>query len=178
MDTIGRSGKTVADRIASALLLQKIFGRSLMEDEKLKSLLSRLDQDIEATQRGMLSTGVMMECADCAVNGEGTCCGKHTGHKCDGVLLLINLLLGRSLPARPYYHDLCYFLTEEGCSLRARHIICVNYVCRRLRKNIPHNILIRLQEIAGPEMDTLFIVEEHIKKKLGPETLNQYRTIQ
>jgi len=178
VDTIGRSCKTIADEITSALLLQKIFGKTLLKDEKFKTLLFRLDQNIEATQREMVSTGIVMECADCAVNGEGTCCATHTGYKCDGVLLLINLLLGRALPSQPYYFDLCYFLTKEGCSLRARHIICVNYVCQRLRKNIPHNKLIRLQEIAGAEMDTLFIVEEHIKKKLGAGALDQYRSMQ
>jgi hypothetical protein len=173
----GRSGKTIIDRIVLTHLLHKTFGGTLLRDSKLKDMLSSLDRNIEATQREMVSAGVAKECADCAVSGDGTCCGTRTGHKCDGVLLLINLLLGRSLPLKPHYSDLCYFLTGKGCSLRARHIICVNFVCQRLRQKIPHSELVRLQQIAGSEMDMLFTLEEYIKKKLGAQILNQYRPV-
>jgi len=115
----------------------------------------------------MKSTGVFEECADCAANGNGTCCGVRTGYKCDSILLLINLMLGKTFLFEPQYRHLCHFLTYNGCSLRARHIICVNYVCQRLRKNIPHDTLIQLQAIAGNEMDSLFKLEEYTKNKIA-----------
>jgi hypothetical protein len=130
-------------------------------------MLSELDRNIETTQQEMELTGVVKECADCAVNGNGTCCGVRTGYKCDSILLLINLMLGRSLTFEPQDLHLCHFLTEKGCSLRARHIICVNYVCQRLRRNIPHNTLIKLQATAGNEMDSLFKLEEYTKTKIA-----------
>jgi hypothetical protein len=129
-------------------------------------MLSELDRNIETTQQEIELAGVVKECADCAVNGNGTCCGVRTGYKCDSILLLINLMLGRSLLFEPTSRHLCHFLTGNGCSLRARHIICVNYVCQRLRRNIPHDILIQLQAIAGNEMDSLFKLEEYIKTKI------------
>jgi hypothetical protein len=156
----------VGHQVALAYNLQKVYGQALLQDEKVLKLLHQLDQSIEDTQKGMINTGMVEECADCAVNGEGTCCGKHTGYKYNSVLLLINLLLGKSLPVKSQDPHLCYFLTKEGCFLRSRHVICVNFLCQRLRKNIQHDKLVLLQEIAGEELNTLFIIEEYIKKKI------------
>ena len=138
-----------------------------MQDEEVRALLGRLDLHVGETQRAMVRTGIVQECADCAINGEGTCCGVRTGYRYGNVLLLINLLMGKSLPAAPMRENLCHFLTEQGCALRVRHVICVNFVCQRLRDVIPHNSLCILQNIAGSEIDTLFVLEERIKKKIG-----------
>jgi len=138
-----------------------------MQDREISTLLGWLDLHIEATQRAMLGARIVKECADCAMNGEGACCGVHAGDKCGSVLLLINLLLGRTLPSAPANAHLCHFLTEHGCALRARHVICVNFFCQKLRDILPHNLLCNVQEIAGREIDTLFALEECIKKKIG-----------
>ncbi len=139
-----------------------------MQDREICALLGGLDLHIEATQSAMVRAGIVKECANCAMNGEGTCCGVRTGYKYGSVLLLINLLLGRTLPtAAPADTHLCHFLTKQGCALRARHVICVNFVCLRLRAFLPHNLLCNLQDIAGGEIDTLFVLEECIKKKIG-----------
>ncbi|HMK50794.1 MAG TPA: hypothetical protein VK435_12125 [Thermodesulfovibrionales bacterium] len=153
-------------KIASARSVYEDSGRSLLRDEKLSEMLLRLDGNIQATHDEMRATGIVNECADCAVQGEGTCCSERTGHKCDMPLLLINLLLGRSLPAEPQSRDLCYFLSNQGCVLRARPIICINFVCRRLRENIPHNVIVHLQQTAGEEMDLLFRIEEYVKLRV------------
>jgi hypothetical protein len=157
----------VAHEVRLAYHLQNIFCHALQQDEKVRALLVQLDQNIEATQKEMVAVGVIRECADCAVNGEGTCCGKRTGYKYDSVILLVNLLLGKTIPLRSQDPHACYFLTQEGCILRARHVICVNFVCPRLRNNIQQEMLIHVQGVAGKELDTLFLVEEHIKKKIG-----------
>lgn len=138
-----------------------------MQDREICALLGGLDLHIEATQSAMVRAGVVKECADCAINGEGTCCGVRTGYKCGSVLLLINLLLGRTLPTALADTPLCHFLTKQGCALRARHVICVNFVCQRLRAVLPHNLLCNVQDIAGGEIDTLFVLEECIKRKIG-----------
>ena len=159
------SAKGLPYKITFARYLQRTIGQFLLQEEEFMNLLHRLDQKIEATQKEMSETGVVKECADCAVNGEETCCGESTGHKCDSILLFINLLLGRSLPTKAENNHLCFFLTKHGCILRARPVICVNYICNRLRSNIPHKKLVQLQEIAGEELYTLFLLEEYIKKK-------------
>ena len=157
----------VAHEIISANRLYNAFGHSLLQDEKIRTLLAQLDQQIEETQKALVASGIARECADCAVNGEGTCCGKRTGYKYDSVLLLVNLLLGREIPMQQQDPDSCYFLTREGCILRARHVICVNFICPRLSRNIQPQILIEVQNTAGKELDTLFLLEEYIKKKIG-----------
>lgn len=156
----------ISQTIVLAHHLHTVFSQALLQDEDVQTLLLRLDQNIEATQKEMVAIGVVKECANCAVNGDGTCCGKRTGYKNDSILLLINLLLGETLSNKSQDPHLCYFLTKEGCVLRARHVICVNFLCQRLRKNIQHSKLIRLQKIAGEELHTLFILEEFIKKKI------------
>ena len=158
----------VAHEVRLAYHLHKNFGHALLRDEKVRTLLDQLDQHIEATQKEMVAAGVIKECADCAVNGEGTCCGKRTGYKYDSVILLVNLLLGKKIPLQSQNPHACYFLTREGCILRARHVICVNFLCPRLHKNIQQKMLNQLQLVAGEELDTLFLVEEYIKKKIGP----------
>jgi len=165
---IDKNTNLVAYEVMVANHLYEIFGHSLFEDKTIRILLNQLDQHIEATQQALGAGGIARECADCAINDEGTCCGKRTGYKYDSILLLINLLLGRSLPVQSQDPDSCYFLTREGCSLRARHVICVNFLCPRLQKNIRQEILIQLQKTAGEELNTLFILEEYIKKKISP----------
>jgi len=159
--------RTIADQIGIALDLQKEFGQSLMQDREICTLLDRLDLQVEATQSAMVAAGIVKECGDCTINGKGTCCGVRTGYKYDSVLLLINLLLSRTLPPVPADINLCHFLTKRGCALKARHVICVNFVCQRLRDILPHSTLCNLQDIAGREIDTLFVLEECIKKQIG-----------
>ena len=60
----------------------------------------------------------------------------------------------------------CYLLGENGCLLRAREVICVNYLCGRISKNIEKEKLIHLQRIAGNELNSLFLLEQYIKKRL------------
>jgi hypothetical protein len=145
----------------------------LTQDKEVCTLLTLLDLHIEATQIAMVEAGIVKECRDCAVNGEGTCCGVRTGYKYDSVLLLINLLMGGIPPPAPADTHLCHFLTKHGCALRARHVICVNFVCQRLRDVVPHDVLCNIQDRAGREIDALFLLEEHIKKKIGVATLNK-----
>lgn len=156
-----------------ALHLRDLCGPALMQDRGVYTLLGELDLHIEATRKAMIMAGIVKECADCALNGEGTCCGVRAGYKCSSVLLLINLLMGRTLSSVPADTHLCYFLTRHGCALKARPVICVNFVCQRLKDVIPHNLLCNVQEIAGQEMDTLFVLEEHIKKNIGIATLSR-----
>jgi hypothetical protein len=147
-----------------------------MQDRKVNTLLGELDLHIEATQNAMVSAGIVKECADCAMDREGICCGVPTGYKSDTVLLLINLLLGRTLPSVPADTHLCHFLTKHGCALRARHVICVNFFCQRQMDVIPHNLLCDVQAIAGLEIDTLFVLEECVKKKIGVAILTGAQT--
>ncbi len=158
--------KDIMQIIDKAYELHQLFGQALIQDNELNTLLKRLNQNIMATKNQLILTGVVKECADCAVHGEGTCCSNRTGYKCDSILILLNLLLGNPPVIQTEHSHLCPFLSEQGCSLIARPVICVNFICQRLRKNIPHVSLVLLQNTAGEEIDTLFTIEEHIKNKI------------
>jgi hypothetical protein len=60
----------------------------------------------------------------------------------------------------------CYLLGQNGCLLRAREVICVNYLCARLYRNTDKEKLIHLQKTAGNELNSLFLLEQSIKKRL------------
>ena len=49
----------IVNEITSAYCIQKTFGKALLQDEKFKTLLLRLDQNIETTQKEMVATGVV-----------------------------------------------------------------------------------------------------------------------
>jgi len=159
----GYCNNRVEYKVALARHLQANFAQALLQDEEIRSRLLQLDENIEATWKEMVSIGVVRECSDCAVR-EGSCCGAGMENSYDEVLLLINLLLGRNLPSRAYDSNSCYFLGENGCLLRAREVICVNYLCGGIWRNIEKEKLIHLQKIAGQELKTLFVLEEDIKK--------------
>jgi hypothetical protein len=156
---------TIEYKIALAYQLQANFGHDLLQDNEIRSRLLHLDQNIEATWKEMVSIGIVRECRDCAIK-EGSCCGSGMENSYDEVLLLINLLLGRTLPSQAYDTTSCYFLGENGCLLRAREVICVNYLCQRISRSIQKEKLIHLQKIAGDELNSLFMLEQHIKKKI------------
>jgi hypothetical protein len=68
--------------------------------------------------------------------------------------------------AEAYDATSCYLLGENGCLLRAREVICVNYLCDRIYRNVEKEKLIHLQRTAGNELNSLFQLEEYIKKRL------------
>jgi len=143
------------------------YAQSLLQDKKIQDLIVQLDKGVEATWGEMASVGVVRECTYCALNGGGSCCGAGMEKMYDEILLLINLLLGKTFPEQANDPSSCYFLSERGCTLRAREVICVNYLCQRLYKNIEREKLIHLQRITGEELKTLFILEECIKKEIN-----------
>ncbi len=163
--------KDIFHSIMSAYDLYDVLHGVLLSDTVFQNFLLKLEQNIEATRREIVANGISGECADCAMTGEGTCCGIQTGSKYDRILLLINILLGQDLPLYRKFPDKCYFLSNNGCSLKARHVICLNFICQRLRETIQHENIVRFQKIAGEEIQTLFTVEEYIKKKLMQKTL-------
>ncbi|MFP3910172.1 MAG: hypothetical protein ACLFVI_04015 [Archaeoglobaceae archaeon] len=142
------------------------FGRKLLRDKQVKDLLKRLEENIGSTYRCMDETGVSEECKLCAQRA-GSCCGKGIEDKCDKVTLLINLLMGVELSHERELEDGCFFQGPEGCKLKAREVICINYLCSTIHQKIGHEDLIRLQEVGGEEMDILFAVGNRIKHLLN-----------
>jgi hypothetical protein len=75
-------------------------------------------------------------------------------------------MMGCRLPSEPWDETGCWFLGKRGCGIFARHVICVNYICKRLYSKLEKSGLRSLQEKIILETDSGFALEESIKKWL------------
>ncbi len=141
-------------------------GEQLLKDNTIRSLLKRLKTAVHTSHEEMMRSGIVPLCAECEQAEGGSCCGKGLENKYDGWLLLINLALGVVLPKSRHDSKSCFFLKETGCSLLARHVICVNYICKKITNRIAPERIDTLREKEGEELDTLFLLHEQIKKFL------------
>jgi len=106
------------------------------------------------------------ECRDCEEREGGSCCGAGLENRYDVSLLLTNLLLGVKLPKQGHEPSSCFFLGAQGCVLRARHVICVNYLCKKISDHIDAKRIAALRAKEGVELELLFHLQEEIKKKI------------
>ena len=139
---------------------------ALLGDEEISPLLDKLKKAIHASHREMAEVGVVDECRDCEEREGGSCCGAGLENRYDVSLLLTNLLLGVKLPKQGHEPSSCFFLGAQGCVLRARHVICVNYLCKKISDHIDAKRIAALRAKEGVELELLFHLQEEIKKKI------------
>ena len=48
----------------------------------------------------------------------------------------------------------------------ARHVICINYLCKKITNLINSRVIMELREKESEEVNTLFILHENIKTVL------------
>ena len=154
----------IEEKIAWAHWCYDEFGSSLLKDEKISELLVRVKNALRQSYRQMFKTGIVDICRKCELEEGGSCCGAGLENKYDGWLLVINLLLGADFPNRRLESGNCYFLGENGCLLKARHVICVNYICKKITDLIEPEVMMRLREKEGEQLQSLFLLHELIKK--------------
>lgn len=157
----------IEEKIAWAEACCRRFGDQLLRDEGVYSFLNELRAAIKASRKKMSETGIAETCKDCEEREGGSCCGAGLENRYSGALLLINLLLGVSLPERAYDRSSCFFLTQNGCALMARHVICVNYLCKRASQRVHPRGIAALREFEGVELQLLFQLNERIKRVLA-----------
>ena len=138
----------------------------LLRNKEIAESLDELKGAIHASHIEMVEAGVVDECRDCEEREGGSCCGAGLENRYDGPLLLINLLLGVKLPEQKVDPSSCFFLGEQGCLLLARHVICVNYLCRKISDRTDPEKIAALQGKEGVELELLFHLQERIKKKV------------
>ena len=144
------------------------YKNTFLTDKKTEKLLEEFRVASTEGLKEMIEIGFFDECRKCDEEEGGSCCGAGIENRYSGSLLLINLLLGVKLPSEASDTKSCFFLGPRGCSLQARHVICVNYICRKITNRIPAHMINRLREKEGTELDILFILNEHIKAVLRP----------
>ena len=138
----------------------------LLGDQEIPLLLDKLKGAIHASHKEMAEAGVVDECRDCEEREGGSCCGAGLENRYDGFLLLVNLMLGVKLPRAGYDPSSCFFLGAQGCLLLARHVICVNYLCKKISDHIDAEKIAALQGKEGEELEILFQLQEKIKKRI------------
>ena len=157
-------GDTIQDKICKAHELYAQWGEQLMADGVISGLRQRLSRDLAASWRAMQELQVVATCKECDELEGGSCCGAGIENRYGVVLLLLNLLLGASLPEARQTPGSCYFLGEAGCLLPVRQVICVNYLCTKVQNRLLTEELIHLQTVCGAELDTVFLLHEAVKR--------------
>jgi hypothetical protein len=156
----------VEQKIAWAQDLYQEFEDKILQSRTISHLLDRLKKAISISGEQMTMSGIVNLCMECDRDEGGSCCGSGLENRYDGWLLLINLLLKVKLPKDSSDPKSCFFLGKAGCLLKARHVICVNYVCKKITDQIDHRQLAALREKEGEELETLFLLHEQVKKAL------------
>jgi len=155
---------SIQERIHRAHNLYLTYKDRLLGSSQISKLLCGLRQCTDTTHESMQKLGIIELCKQCDEEGGGSCCGAGIENKYDSVLLLINLLLGASLPEERYDADSCYFASKHGCVLIVRHVLCVNYICGKIEQAFRPDEIIRVQRVAGNELDRSFMLHETVKK--------------
>ncbi len=165
--------RPVEERIAWAESCFQGSGGLFLKDEKTAALLTQFKSAARASGQEMKDAGVVALCRECDQEEGGSCCGKGLENKYDAWLLLINKLLGVDLPKVRQQTGGCFFLGEKGCTLMARHVICINYMCKKITNDIRPSVLNALREIEGEEIECLFMLNEQVKRVLKKWTSRQ-----
>ena len=154
----------INEKITIAKDLHGRWGEALRTDPGISAQLRELSAAVEASSGLCLLSGVAGACRLCDREEGGSCCGAGIEDRYTPELLLINLMLGVTLPESRNSAKSCHFWGERGCVLPVRDILCVNYLCTRLQKTIAPEKLLELQEANGSEMELLFMLHDRIRK--------------
>lgn len=130
---------------------------------EIERLLTDLKHFIIEADTERARSGMSEICAECGQKGNA-CCAKGVEFKYSPELLLINLLYGVEITEQTEDNNMCYFLKDTGCSLFARDVFCINFICEKIRENIPAEKLKKLRELEGFQLDLQFRIEQIFKK--------------
>ena len=157
-------GASIKDKIRMAHGLYDLWGENLRREPHIVDLLGQLEDCLDNSREAMLELGIVETCKQCDEEEGGSCCGAGLENKFDSLLLLMNLLLGVSMPERHHRPDSCYLLSDKGCVLKVRLVLCVDYLCPKIMSALSHDKVIRLQSISGDELLTGFRLYDALKR--------------
>jgi hypothetical protein len=158
---------SIEARCAWALEQLRLYGARLREDEVVDRLLGELRAFVAASRESMIAAGLVEACRACEEEEGGSCCGCGMEDHYDGVLLLINLLLGVIIEPERRDEQSCPFLGSAGCRLAARDHVCVNYLCVKVSEFLLPSAVAEMRRCQGRELNTLFLLSDHVTALLG-----------
>ena len=157
-------GSSIEDKIILARHMYDSWSDQLRREPHLHELIEKLEGCLENSRAAMLELGIVETCKHCDEEEGGSCCGDGLENKFDTFLLLLNLLLGVSLPEKHRRPESCYLLADKGCTLKVRLVLCVDFLCPKILNTISHGDLIRLQQVSGDELTTGFMLYDALKR--------------
>jgi hypothetical protein len=156
----------IREKVQAAHALFRRWGKVLQKNPQIRALLERLRREVETSWETMADLEVVGACKHCDEEEGKSCCGRGFENKFDHYLLLMNLLLGVSLPEQHVRPEGCYFLTTTGCCLKVRLFLCVDFLCPTILNRLSHEELVRLQTVSGNELTAAFRAYDGIKRIL------------
>ncbi len=154
-------------KIDNALLLYEATRTErIVISQRLRNILRDYEGAVDNTWAVMRDTGVVAICTECAISDGGSCCGRGIEDRFDVSLILINLLISGDIPRERTDKEGCFFLGERGCLIRARHTICVNYICKRIETGLTAEELYCVQDAIFQETEKGFLLEETLKREI------------
>ena len=157
-------GSSIQDKIKLAQNLYLLWKDALRKQSHINNLLADLERCIRVSRESMLDLRIVEICKRCDEEEGGSCCGAGMENKFDTFLLLVNLLLGVTLPERHLRTESCYLLTDKGCTLKLRLVLCVDFLCDKILNELSVEELLSLQKISGEELVIGFRLYDAIKK--------------
>jgi hypothetical protein len=164
-----RAEQKLRHEINTAKALFEHLGPALRRQPEWRRLLTSYRRAIDETQALMHRQGVAAACTVCATEGPGSCCfeGIETGY--DRILLLINLLMGCSLPDSREAPESCFFVGEQGCRLRGRYYYCLHYLCPALQTSLGSDPREQLRITVAKELAAGWELEQKLREWLRKE---------
>jgi len=141
--------------------------QALLGDHEIAEGLAMLKQAVFESRESMTRAGITALCRACEVQEGGSCCGAGIEKHFSSTLFVLNLLLGARIPETRSDPVSCFFLSEKGCQLLARHVLCLNFLCQKITAQVPADQIAALREKEGIELGLHFVLQERIRKKLA-----------
>ncbi len=157
-------GLSIQDKIKLAQNLNLLWKDTLRKQSHINTLLEDLERCIRISRESMLEFRIVEICKRCDQEEGGSCCGAGMENKFDTFLLLMNLLLGVTLPEQHLRAGSCYLLTDKGCMLKVRLVLCVDFLCDKILDGLSVQDLRSLQKISGEELIIGFRLYDAVKK--------------
>jgi len=157
-------GLSIQEKIKLAQNFYLLWKDTIRKQSHINSLLIDLERCLRVSRESMLELKIVEICRRCDEEEGGSCCGAGMENKFDTFLLLVNLLLGVTLPTHHLRADSCYLLTDKGCTLKVRLVLCVDFLCDKILDALSVEDLLRLQKISGEELVTGFRLYDAVKQ--------------
>ncbi len=150
---------SITDKLRVARRLYQQHGPRLLRNRDITDTLEALQHKANDLDKHMLTMGMGARCSACAARVDGGCCSSYMAGNTDGIVLLINLLLGISI--KPIDNgDECCYLGPRGCIFTIKPIFCLNYNCSHIRQAATKEEMKALEMRAGALLSEQIALEK------------------